>query len=432
MSKTFIKRILATVALSIVLSLQLVSPVLAATSNETVLAAAQKGVDYLNDGQNADGSIVGLGDVTDWAVIAVAANGDDPAAFANGGDSAIEYMHDHPLSPAALATDVEKRILAIVAADEDTTNFGGVDYNALLATYHNNDQIGNETLLNDDIFGIIAIAALNDPTLTAMAQDALDYLLANQDASGGFSYTTESCAYCGPDSNDTAAAIIAMQAAEKMGLTHADLDQAQADALNFLLDTQQDDGGFAYDQFSPSDGSSTAWSLMALNSLDESVASEATLARDWLLANQNTDGGFSFAAYGYTDSDVSVTAHAVIAILGTTWTLLPEPIQPAPVAPTPAPTPAPTAVLVTYSSPQPTPTPAPAPTPAPQDTTPAGVLNEQTPPTEKSTETPATPETPGTEEQKKPKPNYTLFAVAILILVATVWYVLQSKPKQGK
>lgn len=432
MTTSLIKKTLLGAALSLALSFQLVSPASAAT-NEALLAASQKGINYLAASQSANGGVVGLSDVTDWAVIAVVANGGDPDAFSKNGVSAMDYLLAHPLTSAALATDVEKRILAIVAADEDTTDFGNVDYNELLTTYHNNNQIGDPILLNDDIFGLIAIAALDDPSLMDMADDALDYLIAHQDVNGGFSYTTDTCAYCGADSNDTAAAIIALEAAESLGLTNANLDTAKAAALAYLLSTQQLDGGFGYDNsgFSPSDGSSTSWALMALNSLGSTVVSEAAAAQDWLLANQNTDGGFSYGAFGYTDSDVTTTAHAVIALLGTNWLMQPEPLQHPVVIPTPpAPTSAVQSVTITSGhqvnnpNPQPivtavaTATALPQPTPEPTAPSPTDVSAAET----------ATPE--ATNPVKKP--NYMMLGTGILILVAVIWYVLQSKSKPGK
>ncbi len=435
MTTSLIKKSVLAAALSLALSFQLISPVSAAT-NQALLAASQKGVDYLATSQSADGSVFGFSDVTDWAIIAVVANGGEPSEFSKNGVSAMDYLLAHPLTSAALATDVEKRILAIASAKEDTDDFGGLDYNALLATYHNNDQIGDEILLNDDIFGLIAIAAMDDPTLLAMAQDALDYLIANQDVNGGFSYTTDTCAYCGADSNDTAAAIIALEAAENLGLTNADLTTAKTAAIAYLLSTQQLDGGFGYDNsgFSPSDGSSTSWALMALNTLGASVATEASAAQDWLLTNQNTDGGFSYGAFGYTDSDVTTTAHAVIALLGTNWLMQPEPLQHPVVAPT---TPAPTSAVqsVTVTSPPQVNNPNPQPV---VKTVATNAVLPQTTPTTPEPVTTSPSDTSATEtvapETTNPvkKPNYMLLGTGVLILVAVIWYVLQSKSKSGE
>ncbi len=427
MTTSTIKKTFAAVALGLTMSLQLISPAFAAT-NSQVLTAAQAGVNYLSVNQGVDGSVAGFGGVTDWAAIAIAANGQEVAAFKNGGASITDSLMANPLTSTALATDVEKRLLAIFAAGEDTADFGGVDYNALLATYHNTQQIGDPMLLNDDIFGVIAAAAADDPDLEAMAQDGLDYFIAHQAIDGGFSYTTDTCAYCGSDSNDTAAAIIALEAAKSMGLTNAGLDDAKDKAVAYLLSTAQTDGGFGYDIFSPSDGSSTAWSLMALNALGEDVETQALAARDWLLANQNTDGGFRFAAYGTLDSDTYTTSHAVTALLGTTWLLQPEPLEqpaPQPTPATPAPTPIPQAAqpikLKTVTTSQPIVHDAEV---LSQETTTADTAQDdaaKADPTKKDIATKV--------DKKDGKINYLVFVIIGLSVVAIVWYVLRPKSK---
>ncbi len=323
MSRSNIKYIIATV----VVGLGLVAPAPAmAAVNPDLASAAAAGIQYLAHNQLANGSISGLGGESEWSVEAIQADGQKASDFAYGGTSLLDFLKTDSPAPGTATTTLERKIIAIAAAGQDPASFGGVNYEALLEAQHASGQIGDPTLLNDDIFGIIAIDAAHDTSLMSEAQDSLNYLMAHQGTDGGFSYTTDSCAWCGSDNNDTAAAIIAMYAASDLGLTRAGLDTAKTQALAYLLSTQQADGGFAYDQVSPSDGSSTAWSLMALNATGDSVATSATSARNWLMQNQNADGGFSFAAYGTTTSDTYTTANAVIALLGTTWLMRPTPI----------------------------------------------------------------------------------------------------------
>ena len=327
MPKLLIKKTLIGMIAAVLFTAQMPLTALAATDS-AALAAAQAGVNYLGANQNADGSVSGsFGGTTDWAVMAVQAYGKQAAAFSNGGASALDFMKTDVPGPASAATDVERKIIAIAATGQDAGTFGGFDYNTALTGYHVGQQIGDPTLLTDDMFGIIAADASKDPALYSTAQDGLDYLLAHQAADGGFSYTTNSCAYCGSDSSDTAAAIIAMQAAISIGLSNTNLTSDEAKATAYLLNTQQPDGGFGADIYSASDGDSTAWGLMALNNAGDAAGTQALAARDWLINNQNADGGFSYGAYGITASDTYTTAHAIIAILGTTWLLQPSPIH---------------------------------------------------------------------------------------------------------
>ena len=408
-----------------------------AATNPAAQTAAAAGVQYLAANQNADGSVSGFGGESEWSAIAVQANGLHASNFAHGGASLVDFLSSDVPASDASATTIERKILALSAAGQDSTSFGGHDYSAQLASLSNNGQIGDDTLVNDDIFGLLAIDASHDAQLVQEARDARDFILAHQASDGGFSYTTVSCAYCGSDSNDTAAAIMALSAAEDLGLSNTSLSTAKQAAITYLLGTQQSDGGFGYDAYSPSDGSSTAWSLMALNTIGDSVASQAVLARNWLLANQNPDGGFSFAAYGYTDSDTSTTAHAITAILGSTWLL-----RPAPYTPTAATQP-PVLATTEPSSASPS-TPIANQKVAVQSvstnksrsTNP--VVVEDTSPAEPafspqvkgaSVVAPKTNRinTPIVAQTSKSTSRYSMLGVGVLALVALVWFVLESR-----
>ncbi len=424
------KKLIPSLILTILVMVLIPLPASAATDAE-VVAATDDAAEYLADNQNNDGSISGFGGETDWTVVAITAKGEDPAEFdSSTGNSTVDYMKDNVTPDSALATDVERRIIAIDAAGQDTKNFDGVDYNAKLAAYHNNNQIGDVTLLNDDIFGVIAIGATDDDSLLAMAQDGYDYFLAHQKPDGGFSYTTATCDFfCGSDSNDTAAAIIAIYAGEDMNLTHTDLQEIKDKAIAYLLSTQKPDGGFGYDTISPSDGSSTSWALMALNVIGDSVLNQALSARNWLLANQNSDGGFSFGAYGVTSSDTYTTAHAIIALQGTTWLL-----NPAPITATATPTP-----TSNEGDPEDTQTKSEtASTSSSSNSNQGQVLAATT--TDKNSPNQDNKASGGnigasaaTEESTGGGNgiSYSLYGLAALFFIAAGWFVIQSRQKQG-
>lgn len=434
MINNIIKRFMAGIGAALLL----LSPATAfASVNPDATSAATAGIQYLANNQNADGSISGFGGESDWSTEAIVAAGQTPDGFAhNGSASLLSFLQGDVPGASTSATAIERKIIAIAAAGQDPTNFGGVDYMSLLADQSNNDQIGDTTLLNDDIFGIIAIDAAHDTDLLPEAQNALDYLIANQGVGGdtGFGYSNDCSSWCASDSSDTAAAIIAMYAATDLGLTNPGLADAQSGALSYLLSTQASSGGFEGDVYSDPDGGSTAWALMALNMIGSSVSTEATQAVSWLLDNQNADGGFSYGAYGYNDSDTYTTAHAVIALLGSTWLLKPTPtVIPAPTGgqggETPVTTPTVTEPTVTTT------TTTSAAAPKPQSDTP-----DTTPITDTST---ATPQVEGAATVKQlltvpdskaattlAKPSHhsaTVWIILGLILVAVLWFVVESR-----
>lgn len=418
MKKRTIKKTLIALGLSFALSLQFAGSASAASAEQR-WTASQAGMTYLINNQTADGDVSG---VSDWAIIAATASGMSEDDLTKDGVSVVDYLLVNPLTAASPATDVERRILAIVAAGQDPSDFGGVDYVAMLNSYHNEGQIGDTSLLTDDIFGLLAIAAAGDSVLDAMAQDALAYLLANQESDGGFGWATSAHPwYEGSDSNDTAAALVALMAAAGMELEHANLETAFVDATLYLLGTQQENGGFGYNMvYTDPDGDSTAWGLIALNALGSEFETEAAAARDWILDHQNEDGSFS----GFVAA--KTTVHSVIALLGTTWLLQPEPLeQPVPQPTTP---PAPTTPVAHI-------TPVVKTVSTPVNNEDSQVLSEQTQ-SEETVQTTAAPVDEPKEEKsetvstKQKKSNYTWLIFLGLILVAIVWFVLQSKSKQ--
>jgi len=350
--------------------------VVRADNNEIVTA----GLNYLRSQQDADsGKINGFGGESDWAAIAFSANNIEVDDVKNGDISLRDYLLADLPVPDSAATVWERKILAIVAIGEDPSNFGGVNFVENLENLYSENQIGDPTLVNDDIFGILALIASGPLGSQDILADALDFVISHQYKNGGFSWTTDTtCPWCGPDSNDTAAAIQALKAAQDRGLNHPDLETALDMAEEFLLlTTQKENGGFGYDSFSDADGSSTAWALMALNVLNLDESPEATKAAAWLAANQNSGGGFHYqAGFG---SDTSTTSHAVIALSGQSWILdifdpeavsTPTPTSSPTTSPSPTPTPEPTPTPSTSPTPTPkaTPTPTPSPSPSPSST----------------------------------------------------------------
>ncbi|MBP6041932.1 terpene cyclase/mutase family protein [Candidatus Saccharibacteria bacterium] len=300
--------------------------------------SVHKAVDYLETQQAADGGIKSdtFGDVSDWAIIAVEAADLDPANVkTKSGTSLEDYSKNNKPAADAPITAIEKKMLAVKASGKDTTNFEGINYDQVLASKEVNGQIGDETSLNDDYFGILASEGTNNQDLKTLAASSLDFVIRNQETDGGYSYTTESCAWCGSDSNDTSAAIQAMYAAERMGISTQVVVDSRNRAVAYLLTTQNEDGGFGYDVVSVSDTASTAWALMALNLVGDSVKPQALRAQDWLLRVQNSDGGFrnQIAPCAANDqwcsnlSDAYATSHAIIALLGSSWSLNPEPLE---------------------------------------------------------------------------------------------------------
>ncbi len=207
-----------------------------------------------------------------------------------------------------LATDYAKTILALAAAGQNPRTFGSLDYVAKLKTFYADNQFGSTALVNDDIWSLLALASIKD-TAGQEFTDAKNFIIANQNTDGGWSYDTTSDS----DSNDTAAAIIALiEAGVPTG------DQKVTDAVNYLKTVQNADGGFAYQAGADSDSGSDAWVIAALNKLGLDAATWTKGTEDpikHLQSLQDTDGGFWWVAPGTSEfNNKAMTAYAVIAL----------------------------------------------------------------------------------------------------------------------
>lgn len=159
------------------------------------------------------------------------------------------------------ANDYAKTILALAAAGQNPTTFGNIDYVAKLKSYYDGSQMGDASLLNDDIWSILALASVFQADSTE-AVAAKDFLIAKQNADGGWGYDLIG----GSDTNDTAAAIMALV---EVGISAS--DSVITKALDYLRSLQNTDGGFPYnpDWGSDSDSGSDSWVICALNKIGQ-------------------------------------------------------------------------------------------------------------------------------------------------------------------
>ncbi|MCX6796245.1 MAG: DUF4430 domain-containing protein, partial [Candidatus Falkowbacteria bacterium] len=210
----------------------------------------------------------------------------------------------------SLATDYAKTILAVAAAGQNPATFGNIDYVVKLKTYFNSNQFGDTSLLNDDAWAILALAAVGEKNSTEVIA-AKNYLLANQNADGGWGYGTGGAS----DTNDTAAIIIALLEA---GVNSSDASITKA--VNYLKNLQNSDGGFGWQAGSGSDSGSDAWIIAAINKLGQNPADwqkDGKNPADHLWSLQDSDGGFWWVAPGTSDfNNKAMTAYAVIALAG--------------------------------------------------------------------------------------------------------------------
>lgn len=293
-------------------------------------AAVRDGLDYLRSQQDADGSIGGYADSA-WACIAIAAAGENPSDWNNGGASLVEYLKQGPPEPFDefnMGTFLSRMVLAAVAAGEDPSAFGewsgshgGVDiidgdYVGGLKSLHNGTQFlqdltgdaDSAATLNDDFWAVRALIAAGESPGSSLIQSSVDFIIENQEPDGGWTWGTKEHSFYAPDSTDvdnTSAAIVALSLGERR-----DSDAVRS-GIAYLRDHQHGSGGFE-SVWMGVNVQSSAWAVFAI------VASGGTPvdARwtpvdanpiDSLLSSQEEDGSFGGAVWPTADTIIALT-----------------------------------------------------------------------------------------------------------------------------
>ena len=240
-----------------------------------------------------------------WSIMALSAAGESPSL-----DSLTNVF-------AEKAIDLETPILAITSAGEDPRSFGSTDLISALRAFYDGTQLGESGIVNDDIFGLLALISsgesMDDPVLTGIK----NFILSNQNDDGGFSFAISGDS----DTNTTAAAIMALRAS---GM--APSESPITEAVAYLKASQNDDGGFPYDPNSSwgtdSDASSDAWVLMAIIALGEDPLSwqkGGETPRAHLETLKQENGMYLYQTGGAEDSFTPVTtSYALLALFGKT------------------------------------------------------------------------------------------------------------------
>jgi hypothetical protein len=264
---------------------------------------------YLQGQQQADGAIGSFADSA-WVVMAAAAAGEDPNTWDAGGDSIVDYLAANVAS-ATLTTDYARMVLAITAADQDPTNFGGTDFIDLLEAAYDGSQIGSTSALNDDAWGIMALVSAGiDPSEPIIANSAT-FIKTNQNADGGWGWAVGQAS----DPDSTAAPIMALVAAGE-----STSSSAIQDALAFIKSTQVDSGGF--EAWGATNADTDAWCIAAIVAAgDDPTAVEWQSGTgndpvDSLISFQNPDGSFNWQIGNPGAAIVKTTACAAQALLG--------------------------------------------------------------------------------------------------------------------
>lgn len=247
--------------------------------------AVAAAVSFLLEYQQPDGSF-GTLLLSDWTALAFKS--------ANVPMKALkEYLVDRPGS-LETATDFERRALALSAFRINPAQEVSEILNRFDGT-----QIGDPSLWNDDIFGLIALRAGGYDESDTVIRNVTASLITAQRSDGSWG---------GVDL--TAASIQALVPISSL----PNVESALVKARGYLVSRQQPDGCFG-------NSFATSWSIMAIEALGESpntwTMPGGATPLSCLRALQSPDGGFEAGAS--EDTRIWATAYVLPALTGKTW-----------------------------------------------------------------------------------------------------------------
>jgi len=284
-----------------------------------------EGLDYLSTQQQADGGFTNgfsegsdLGTTCD-VVLAIAAGGQDASTWTSeDGNSPLDYLHARVTADAVDTLGLKAKVtLALLATDQDPAAFAENDLVAELNVAYDDSTGSYGGNIFEQALVILALAGADEP----VPAEAIDYLLDKQSDDGAWALFGGSDEIV--DTNTTAVVVQALVATGH----RAEVGQAFA----YLRRVQNDDGGFPYQNPSEygtdTDANSTAVVLQALMAAGESLddwTPAGSSPLDALLALYDPEGGGFLWQAAVPGPNVLATAQAIPALAGYTFVKLPR------------------------------------------------------------------------------------------------------------
>jgi prenyltransferase beta subunit len=310
-----------------------VGPAAASAPDSVNRARLDSTIRYLQEAQNADGGFGGASGresgqgFSAWVALALAAAGINPRCQARpGGVDAYGFLIDHfdkgleeeiPY-PSIPTTAFERELMVVDASGTDPHGFAGYDLvEEILARALPDGSFPyvakGRGEINDTIFAIVALAPIQEPEAQAAIQRAADWLIAQQDDDGGWSFEVKGRR---TEADMTGAAIQALRAAGRSDT------EAERDGLRYLRAMQGSDGGFPeFSGEAESNVASTAWAVQGIWSAGQDPEAWVRGGNDplsYMASLQQPDGHIRWKASEDTNG-VWMTAYVAPAFAGQAW-----------------------------------------------------------------------------------------------------------------
>src|SRR3989344_1556809 len=284
-------------------------------SPNQITNTANKLTEFLIKNQDKTGKIIDAG-ISDWSVMALVANGKNPANIIASSTSLSDYIKNYNYTDATdlnVCASYPRHYLSLYTSGISTNNQSMINLiNTLKTECYSETDFGLPGI-NDDVFALFALLTSENNINENIITDILNDILADQNTDGAFTWD----GYAGADI--TGAVINILNYAKEKGIQ---IDNSVfTKAKQYLKNEQNNDGGWGY---LTSDTLTTSWVLMGLNSLGEGQ-------EEWTIGDKNPWSVYidNLQENGYYTSDWVDgvdwfnTKHAIPALLGYSW-----PIQP--------------------------------------------------------------------------------------------------------
>lgn len=251
-----------------------------------------KAITFLISKQNENGS---FGDdlYTDWVGIALAANG-------NSEKEKLRMYLENQSYTGNSVTDFERRAIALIALQISPYNGTSINYIEKVVASFDGEQIGDKSLVNDDIFAIFPLFKSGYGMNDNIMQKTLSFILSKQKADGSWEGSVDL----------TGASLQAISLFNKSEEVARAVDKAK----EFLRNAQREDGGFG-------DVFATSWAIQGIVATNDSPKNWFKGGKnymDYFASKQATDGALG-DSLDAESTRIWATSYAVPAVLEKTW-----------------------------------------------------------------------------------------------------------------
>ncbi len=283
-------------------------------SSVTIQDTINKILNFFRSNQSTNGLILD-GGTSGWVAMSFSANNIYSDTIKNSETDLASALKQYNFSDTAdlnLCAAYPRQILALDAlGDSRTTASTKILVQKIKEQCFANGIYGQNGI-NDDVFGLIALLAHDEPANSTQIKTIISSIESDQTSDGAFTWA----GYAGADI--TGAAINSLIYARNRGATIK--ESAIIKAKNYLKSTQLTDGGWNSGWGEESEILTTSWAVMGIDALGEGQAEWFKDAKNpWYVLTEKIAGKEYYESAWAPGPDWFAMKHAVPALAGKSW-----------------------------------------------------------------------------------------------------------------